>query len=113
MNKAHRTVQWKALTPLLVDTLNYFWEFSQKNRYFPTYREAARHFGVSHSAIEHRMWSLERLGYIKKDYRSFRAMRFTKDRCSWKPTSEGLINDQRVIDGYKSYFERCLIRTEK
>lgn len=113
MNREHRQTQWKALTPLLVETLEYFWEFSEKHRYFPTYREAGRHFGVSQSAIEHRIWSLERLGYIKKDYKSFRALRFTKDRRSWKPTSEGLINDQRVIDGYKSYFERCLIRTEK
>lgn len=106
MNRANRQAIWKHLTPLLVDTLEYFWEYSERHRFFPTYREAGRHFGVSQSAIEHRMWSLERLGYIKKDYKSFRALRFTKDRRSWRVPPADEIYAIRCACGIASQMNR-------
>lgn len=106
MNKANRHAEWKHLTPLLLETLEYFWQYSETYRFFPTYREAGRHFGVSQSAIEHRMWSLEKLGYIKKDYKSFRALRFVKDRRSWRLPSEDEVREIRSAQGIMAHRNR-------
>lgn len=105
MNTAHRVAVWKYLTPLLIETLEYFWDYREREGFLPSYREAGQHFGVSHCAIEHRMWSLEKLGYIEKVWKSPRAMRFTKDRRSWRvppESQQAIIRSNRSKDGVKS-----------
>ena len=102
MNTANRVAVWKYLTPLLIETLEYFWDFKEREGFLPSYREAGKHFGVSHCAIEHRMWSLEKLGFIEKVWKSPRAMRFTKDRRSWRvPSKEttARIRSERSLAG--------------
>jgi SOS-response transcriptional repressor LexA len=99
MNEANRYAKWKTLTPLLIRTLEYFWDYKEREGYLPSYREAGEHFGVSHCAIEHRMWSLERLGYIEKVWKSPRAMRFVKDRRSWRVPSVDKVAYNRMMAG--------------
>mgnify|MGYP006288339261 CR=1 FL=1 len=97
--------KFKFLTPLLVNTLNYFWDYQKKSGFLPSYREAGRHFGVSYSAIEHRMWSLEQLGFIQKDYHTSRSFKFLKDKRSWRVPSRNKIRKMQKKHGMISYLK--------
>ena len=103
MNPRRIRPEWRSLTPLLRETLNYFWDYSKKNGFLPSYREAGRHFGVTHSAIEHRMWSIEQLGLIQKDYHTSRSFKFLKDKRSWRVTPESKVKKMRKKSGLSHY----------
>lgn len=102
MTSQKKNYCWCCLTQKLIDTLNYFWEFSEKNGYMPSYRDAGLHFKITHTAIEHRMWTLEKLGYIQREHKKPRVLTFLKDRRSWRPTGKDEILRLQTETGYES-----------
>lgn len=96
MDNFKRRKVWTVLTQRLVDTLHYFWNHHKDNGYYPSYREAARHFDVTSTAIEHRIWSLEHLRFIERPFKKARAIKFLKDKSEWIVASdEQILNLQR------------------
>lgn len=107
MNKQRRGKVWTVLTSKLIDTLYYFSKHNDDNGYYPSCREAAKHFKVTHSAIEHRMWSLEQLGFIERPYKKARALKLLKDKSQWRATS-----DEKILSMQRDTALRFLKRTE-
>lgn len=56
----------KKLTKVQQDTLNFMKKFWDKNQYYPTFVEIAKHYEVSDSAIQSRIRLIEKKGYIEK-----------------------------------------------
>ena len=107
MNNTRVGKVWTSVTHKLIDTLIYFYDYFKNNGYYPSCREAAKHFKVTHSAIEHRMWSLEQLGFIERPYKKARALKFLKDKSQWRATS-----DEKILSMQRDTALRFLKRTE-
>lgn len=66
------------LTKLQYETLIYMRDYEREHGYPPFVREVAEHFGVTHTTIRDRLYTLEARGYVTRlplRHRSFRVKR--------------------------------------